>query len=688
LEIDIPCADEHTLPCMKAFSTEPQFAVYQRCVRRIEVGPVWSHDHAVAVGDAWCKCFPNHSWTGHWNTTVDGEMSVLEIDIPCADEHTLPCMKAFSTDRCLFAPYLGEEMVTIEVEVGPLYSCEHASAKAAEWIAEHPLHRWNQDGWATTVPGKMSILQMQIPASEADRFRGRSSFNEDHSLFDAINHAPVRLAACHAAGHSDNLVVVEDDHSALGKANLCYMEGAEGWISWNVAAQMVSSPAARMIISYAAADPRPLKVLVDGVVVTEVCDGTTGGWEENSTRWVAHVPFMYEWNTAHEIRLEGDAFFPHITEFVLVPCEVPAPAEQITALVGMLGDVVNQSDSDVSKALGLINVLRQAADELAGSLIALHHKNESVKRAAGKVTEIAKAAPALPAPQAAEVPKPEGPLHKGVCCDGCGMHPIVGVRYKCMNCPDYDLCEGCEARGVHDHHVFLKLKQPLKVVHQATWTTDEGQNVAAGEQVVPTPAPESVPAPAPLQTGVPEDPAIPAVFQASFVKDVTVDDGTVIKQGETFTKVWRLQNTGSNVWPANVELQPVGPSRPFLCELHGATGIPVPSVAPGDMVDVSLDMTTPLDKTGDATMYFRLISNSSGQHSAHHFWVTVHVIPAPCPPLYDTAPAPAPAPMPEVNQQAEQLRNMGFWDDDQNAKALAESSGDIAAAVDWLLQHM
>lgn len=225
-------------------------------------------------------------------------------------------------------------------------------------------------------------------------------------------------------------------------------------------------------------------------------------------------------------------------------------------------------------------------------------------------------------------------------------------------------------------------------MHQATWTTDEGQNVAAGEQVVPTPAPESVPAPAPLQTGVPEDPAIPAVFQASFVKDVTVDDGTVIKQGETFTKVWRLQNTGSNVWPANVELQPVGPSRPFLCELHGATGIPVPSVAPGDMVDVSLDMTTPLDKTGDATMYFRLISNSSGQHSAHHFWVTVHVIPAPCPPPYDTAPAPAPAPMPEVNQQAEQLRNMGFWDDDQNAKALAESSGDIAAAVDWLLQHM
>lgn len=34
--------------------------------------------------------------------------------------------------------------------------------------------------------------------------------------------------------------------------------------------------------------------------------------------------------------------------------------------------------------------------------------------------------------------------HKRVICDGCQMNPIMGVRYKCAECEDYDLCERCE----------------------------------------------------------------------------------------------------------------------------------------------------------------------------------------------------------------------------------------------------
>ena len=44
-------------------------------------------------------------------------------------------------------------------------------------------------------------------------------------------------------------------------------------------------------------------------------------------------------------------------------------------------------------------------------------------------------------------------------CDGCKIKPIENVRYKCLECDDYDLCGECEAKGVHSHHVFAKLKK-------------------------------------------------------------------------------------------------------------------------------------------------------------------------------------------------------------------------------------
>ncbi|TWU76189.1 hypothetical protein ED733_003211 [Metarhizium rileyi] len=54
-----------------------------------------------------------------------------------------------------------------------------------------------------------------------------------------------------------------------------------------------------------------------------------------------------------------------------------------------------------------------------------------------------------------------GCVHRGCQCNSCGMVPIRGVRYRCANCADFDLCETCESQSVHTKtHIFYKIKVP------------------------------------------------------------------------------------------------------------------------------------------------------------------------------------------------------------------------------------
>jgi hypothetical protein len=65
--------------------------------------------------------------------------------------------------------------------------------------------------------------------------------------------------------------------------------------------------------------------------------------------------------------------------------------------------------------------------------------------------------------------------HSYVTCDGCGVSPLVGVRYRCSMCPNYDLCETCLVslertadsplnNKVHDpSHLFLRIAKTTEV---------------------------------------------------------------------------------------------------------------------------------------------------------------------------------------------------------------------------------
>ena len=52
-------------------------------------------------------------------------------------------------------------------------------------------------------------------------------------------------------------------------------------------------------------------------------------------------------------------------------------------------------------------------------------------------------------------------IHGDYICDGCDADPIIGIRYKCAVCEDFDYCEKCEKiMGPKHGHPFLKIRNP------------------------------------------------------------------------------------------------------------------------------------------------------------------------------------------------------------------------------------
>ncbi|XP_073505867.1 sequestosome-1 isoform X2 [Phyllobates terribilis] len=59
---------------------------------------------------------------------------------------------------------------------------------------------------------------------------------------------------------------------------------------------------------------------------------------------------------------------------------------------------------------------------------------------------------------------PQNVVHPNVTCDGC-EGPVVGNRYKCLTCPDYDLCSTCEGKGIHKEHNMIMFPTPIPFPH-------------------------------------------------------------------------------------------------------------------------------------------------------------------------------------------------------------------------------
>jgi hypothetical protein len=77
--------------------------------------------------------------------------------------------------------------------------------------------------------------------------------------------------------------------------------------------------------------------------------------------------------------------------------------------------------------------------------------------------------------------------------------------------------------------------------------------------------------------------------QAAFIRDVTIPDNTALNANTTFTKTWRVQNTGTCTWTSAYRLVFTSGAQ-----MDGAVSLALPRVvAPGETVDISVNLTAP-----------------------------------------------------------------------------------------------
>jgi hypothetical protein len=83
-----------------------------------------------------------------------------------------------------------------------------------------------------------------------------------------------------------------------------------------------------------------------------------------------------------------------------------------------------------------------------------------------------------------------------------------------------------------------------------------------------------------------------ACHNSIYIEDVTIPDETVLKPGEDFDKIWRIQNTGTCTWDDGYRLVFVAGDQaldPVNYEIKDAADF----VEAGETVDMGVDLTAP-----------------------------------------------------------------------------------------------
>ncbi len=165
---------------------------------------------------------------------------------------------------------------------------------------------------------------------------------------------------------------------------------------------------------------------------------------------------------------------------------------------------------------------------------------------------------------------------------------------------------------------------PIQIQTQAVGTFAAGltQTAAAMPTATPTqtPSPTATETPTPSPTSTISALILPtsSCNALTFVKDITIPDNTKINPGQTFTKTWRVKNSGTCDW-----------EKDYLVKFFSGNAMDGKSVAvsgvvpPGKELDISIAMIAPT-KSGVYTGNWRM-TDETGAFFGDSFYVMINV---------------------------------------------------------------
>ncbi|KAK2663662.1 hypothetical protein Ddye_002236 [Dipteronia dyeriana] len=199
-------------------------------------------------------------------------------------------------------------------------------------------------------------------------------------------------------------------------------------------------------------------------------------------------------------------------------------------------------------------------------------------------------------------------FHRGVQCDGCGAHPIVGPRFKSKVKEDYDLCNICfDAMG--NGTDYIRMDRPWTYRHPRPFRGFE-HSLWLG-----TPTSPQILRDCRIKASRPK-------LDSNFISDVNVLDGTLMAPSTPFIKIWRMRNSGNIPWPQGAKLWWIGGDK-FSDAVSVEIEIPTDGLPVNGELDIAIDFTAP-ELPGRYISYWRMAS-PFGVKFGQRVWVLIQV---------------------------------------------------------------